>query len=159
MSSLEIYRDVLLAHNEQPHNFYAMPNPTHIANGHNPLCGDEITVYLQMEAGNIKNISFTGQGCAVCKASASLMTLRLEGKQAVEAESDAQCVLMWLKDILATQPINLGQLEALIGVRNFPMRIKCATLAWHAFLNALQHPHQSSDQCSNTCACCRNKDE
>lgn len=154
MNSLEMYRDVLLAHNEQPHHFYALPKPTHAAHGHNPLCGDEITVHLRIEGNQIKEISFTGQGCAICKASASLMTLRLEGQTAADAEKDAQGVLAWLNDASAEQPSNLGELEALIGVRKFPMRIKCATLAWHAFLKALNQPATSDKHEGSACGCC-----
>ena len=158
MNSLEMYRDVLLAHNEQPHHFYALPKPTHAAHGHNPLCGDEITVHLRIEGNQIKEISFTGQGCAICKASASLMTLRLEGQTAADAEKDAQGVLAWLNDASAEQPSNLGELEALIGVRKFPMRIKCATLAWHAFLKALNQPaiSDTNKESSASCGCCGN---
>ena len=148
-----MYREVLLAHNEQPHHFYALPKPTHMAHGRNPLCGDEITVYIQTEADKIKNVSFTGQGCAVCRASASLMTLRLEGQTATEAERDVRCVLTWLNDTTAEPPPNLGELEALLGVRKFPMRIKCATLAWHAFLKALKQPVLPNGSVQNACGC------
>jgi nitrogen fixation NifU-like protein len=156
MNSLEIYRETLLAHNEQPHNFRALSHPTHQSDGHNPLCGDEITVYLRIEGERIKEISFTGQGCAICKASASLMTLRLEGLSVTDAEKDAQGILAWLNDATATQPDNLGELEALLGVRKFPMRIKCATLAWHAFLKALTRPATSDIDNGNSasCGCC-----
>ena len=159
MNSLEIYRETLLAHNEQPHNFHALPHPTHQSNGHNPLCGDEITVYLRIEGERIKEISFTGQGCAICKASASLMTLRLEGQTTADAEKDARGVLQWLNDATATQPDNLGELEALLGVRKFPMRVKCATLAWHAFLKALNQPATSDTdkESSPSCGCCGNE--
>ena len=156
MNSLEIYRETLLAHNEQPHHFYALLHPTHQSDGHNPLCGDEITVYLRIEGDRIKEISFTGQGCAICKASASLMTLRLEGLSVTDAEKDAQGVLQWLNDATATQPDNLGELEALFGVRKFPMRIKCATLAWHAFLKALTRPITSDTHEGSACGCCGN---
>lgn len=154
MSSLEIYREALLAHNEQPHNFHALSHPTHQSDGHNPLCGDEITVYLRAEDDRIKEISFTGQGCAICKASASLMTLRLEDQTTADAEKDAQKVLKWLNDATAEQPNNLGELEALLGVRKFPMRIKCATLAWHAFLKALNQPAICDTHEGGACGCC-----
>ena len=158
MNSLEIYRETLLAHNEQPHNFHALSHPTHQSDGHNPLCGDEITVYLRIENDRIKEISFTGQGCAICKASASLMTLRLEGQTTADAEKDAQKILKWLNDATAEQPENLGELEALLGVRKFPMRVKCATLAWHAFLKALNQPAGSDagKESSASCGCCSN---
>ena len=154
MNSLEMYREVLLAHNEQPHHFYALPKPTHAAHGHNPLCGDEITVHLRIESDRIKEISFTGQGCAICKASASLMTLSLEGLSVTDAEKDAQGILKWLNDATAEQPDNLGELEALLGVRKFPMRIKCATLAWHAVLKALNQPAISDKHEGSACGCC-----
>ena len=150
-----MYREVLLAHNEQPHHFYALSQPTHVAHGHNPLCGDEITVHLRIDGNRIKEISFMGQGCAICKASASLMTLRLEGQETTDAEKDAQGVLAWLNDAAAEQPDHLGELEALLGVRKFPMRIKCATLAWHAFLKALNQPAGSDgSESSASCGCC-----
>ena len=149
-----MYREVLLAHNEQPHHFYALPNPTHTSYGHNPLCGDEITVHLRIEGDQVNEISFTGQGCAICKASASLMTLRLEGLSVTDAEKDAQNVLKWLNDASAEQPENLGELEALLGVRKFPMRVKCATLAWHAFLKALNRPMTSDTHEGSACGCC-----
>ena len=154
MSSLEMYREVLLTHNDQPHHFYALTNPTHAAHGHNPLCGDEITVHLRIDGNRIKEISFTGQGCAICKASASLMTLRLEGQETTDAEKDAQGVLAWLNDATAEQPENLGELEALLGVRKFPMRIKCATLAWHAFVKALNQPTTPDKHEGSDCGCC-----
>ena len=159
MNSLEIYRETLLAHNDQPHHFYALSHPTHQSDGHNPLCGDEITVYLQIEGDRIKELSFTGQGCAICKASASLMTLRLEGQTTANAEKDAQGILAWLNDAATEQPTNLGELEALLGVRKFPMRIKCATLAWHAFLKALNQPATSDTdkESSPSCGCCGNE--
>lgn len=157
MNSLEIYRETLLAHNERPNHFYALQHPTHRSDGRNPLCGDEVTAYLQVENNIVKDVSFTGQGCAVCKASASLMTSRLPGKSVSEAEADAKSVLAWLKDASAEPPSDLGELEALTGVRKFPMRLKCATLAWHAFLKALNQPSNSDAGKGNACGCCGGK--
>ena len=152
--NLEMYREVLLAHNEQPHHFYPLSQPTHTAYGHNPLCGDEITVYVRTEENRVKGLPFTEQTCAVCKASASLMTVRLEGQNIADAEKDAQAVLEWLNNATAEAPKDLGELEALLGVRKFPMRIKCATLAWHAFLKALNQPTGSDEAKGSACGCC-----
>lgn len=157
MKSLEMYQETLLAHNEQPHHFYALSHPSHQAQGKNPLCGDEITVYMQIENDILRTISFTGQGCAICKASASLMTARLEGKTIVQAKEEAERILAWLTDAFFPCPKDLGELEALQGVRNFPMRLKCATLAWHTFQKACDTPVSSVCACqknsSHSCGC------
>lgn len=150
MKSLEMYQETLLAHNEQPHHFYALPHPAYQAQGKNPLCGDEVTVYVQIENDILQTISFTGQGCAICKASASLMTARLEGKTTAHAKEEAEQILQWLTDASTPSPSDLGELEALQGVRKFLMRIKCATLAWHTFLKAC------NTSASSTCACQKN---
>ena len=152
MNTLEIYQEVLLAHNENPNNFYAIEHPTNKAYGVNPTCGDEISVYLLLnKEGTLETVSFTGQGCAICKASASIMTLHLQGKTIAQAEADANQVLQVLNDPNAALPNHLDELEALIGVRKFPMRVKCATLAWHTFLKALRNEPTETPNC----CCCR----
>ena len=148
-----MYQEVLLAHNENPNNFRAIENASCSAQGNNPLCGDEITVYLQFQDGKISDISFLGQGCAICKASASLMTSRLRGLNGAEAEKVAQDIIQLINDDTQPIPKDLGELEAILGVRKFPARIKCATLAWHTFLKALQK--KSSCNCKPTQACPR----
>ena len=132
MSELdELYQEVILDHNRSPRNFCRLDNATHHAVGHNPLCGDHVDIYLQIEDGVISDISFEGNGCAISKASASLMTERIKGlslDEASELYTDIHNVLKGEKDI---DPDRLGKLAALSGVSEFPMRVKCATLAWH----------------------------
>ena len=158
MSLQEIYQEVLLAHNEHPNNFFEMPDAASKAHGHNPLCGDEISVFLDLEGNQLKQISFTGQSCAICKSSASLMTEYLKGKTADVAKKEALAFIELLNDPEKAVPENLGEMEALLGVRKFPARLKCATLAWHTFLKALEHPDSGniaseSCSCQHNCAC------
>lgn len=156
MSLEEIYQEVLLSHNEHPNNFEVLFNATHQAYGHNPLCGDEISIYVVINEGKVDKISFQGEGCAICKASASLMTEALKGLSMDAAKAKTEAFIRLLNDEKQSIPTDLGELEALLGVRNFPARLKCATLAWHTFLNALEgkqaccHSHGS---CSGNCCC------
>ncbi len=133
----DLYQEVILDHNKRPRNFRIIPRPTHKADGVNPLCGDRISVFLNIEDGVIKDIAFQGAGCAISSASASLMTEALKGKPVAEIEhlfdafhnvvtSDCDC------------PRGLGKLSVLAGVRDYPSRVKCATLAWHAVRAALE---------------------
>ncbi len=140
MSLQDIYQEVLLEHNDNPHNFCVLEHPSHQAYGNNPLCGDELTIHVQIEANVIRALSFTGEGCAICKASASLMTLTLEGKTITEATQMCRAFIALLNDDTLPIPSDLGEREALLGVRKFPARLKCATLAWHTFLKALSNP-------------------
>ena len=156
MSLQEIYQEVLLAHNERPNNFFEMPNATFKAHGHNPLCGDEISIFLDFDGNTVKQISFTGQSCAICKSSASLMTEYLKGKSADVAQKDALNFIELLNHPEQAIPENLGELEALLGVRNFPARLKCATLVWHTFLKALEHSAEGKNVASATCSCQHN---
>ena len=156
MSLQDIYQEVLLAHNENPNNFRVLDNPSHSAHGSNPLCGDELNVYVNVHEGIVKELAFSGQGCAICKASASLMTQSLEGKTTEQAIKEAKDFIALLNDKNQTAPKNLGEREALLGVRKFPARLKCATLAWHTFLKAM---HANANcQCNsnnkNCCGCC-----
>ena len=158
MSLQEIYQEVLLAHNEHPNNFFEMPDAAAKAHGHNPLCGDEISVFLNFDGDKLKQISFVGQSCAICKSSASLMTEYLKGKTAEVAKKDALAFIELLNDPEQSVPEDLGELEALLGVRKFPARLKCATLAWHTFLKALEQPTEgnatsASCSCSHNCCC------
>jgi nitrogen fixation NifU-like protein len=135
----DLYQQLILDHNRRPHNFGVLPHATHRADGYNPLCGDKFTVYLQLEAdGRIGDVRFDGQGCAISKASASLMTDRLKGLSALQADS----LFKSFHALLAGEPDadseSLGKLAAFSGVREFPMRVKCATLAWHTFRAALR---------------------
>lgn len=139
MASMEdLYQEIILDHNKRPRNFGPLAGATHRADGHNPLCGDELMVSMRLVDGRIESIHFQGQGCAISKASASLMTQALAGMGVEQARGLARRVV----DGLDTQVRELtfaevGDLAALSGVRQFPARIKCATLAWYACLCAL----------------------
>ena len=137
----DLYQEVILDHNKRPRNFRIISEPTHTANGLNPLCGDRVSVYLDIQEGVIKDIAFQGAGCAISSASASLMTEALKGKRVDDVAplfdafhtvvtSDGEC------------PRGLGKLSVLAGVRDYPSRVKCATLAWHAVRAALEEHQQ-----------------
>ncbi|TVO52725.1 SUF system NifU family Fe-S cluster assembly protein [Denitromonas halophila] len=135
----ELYQEVIFDHNRQPRNFHDMPEADHHADGHNPLCGDQLTVYLRINNDVIEDVSFVGHGCAISTASASLMTEAVKGKTVAEVEA-------LFKDFHAllteTPPErDFGKLAVLTGVREFPARVKCATLAWHTLHNALIGDH------------------
>jgi nitrogen fixation NifU-like protein len=137
----ELYQQVILDHNKSPRNFRKIENPTVALEGYNPLCGDNVTIYLELDDNKIiKDISFQGSGCAISKASASLMTSMLKGKSIDEAK-----VLFEKFHHLVTAKIDeevdleeLGKLAVFSGVREFPARVKCASLAWHTMINALE---------------------
>ena len=134
-----LYDLVIIDHNKNPRNFREMDAPTASAHGHNPLCGDHLIVYIRMEGERIADVSFTGGGCAISKASASIMTDALKGKTRQEAEAlFAKFHNMLNLDATDAVPAeDLGKIEALRGVREYPVRVKCATLAWHALAAAL----------------------
>ena len=142
MSELrELYQQVILDHNKNPRNYGRLKEANRHQEGHNPLCGDSLTVSLLVDdAQVIQDINFEGSGCAISKASASLMTSLVKGKTAVEAEqifSDFRALVTSDVD----QPVDeakVGKLAVFGGVREFPMRVKCATLAWHTMRSALQ---------------------
>lgn len=135
----ELYAEMILDHNRSPRNRRSMPAASSHADGHNPLCGDQVTVYLDIADGIIKDISFEGQGCAISTASASLMTEALVGKPVAEAEAVFQQFHRMLTEDGANIEFeeDLEKLEVFGGVREFPMRVKCATLAWHTMHAAL----------------------
>lgn len=140
MSDLDdLYQEIILDHNRRPRNYGPMPDATHHADGHNPLCGDEVTVFVHLDGDTISNITFDGQGCAISKASASLMTTRLKGKPLSEAHKLMEEVRALLTGPEQENPDleELGDLAALGGVRKFAVRVKCATLAWHTLEAAL----------------------
>ena len=140
MSELsDLYQEIILDHNRRPRNYGQLDQPTHQAEGHNPLCGDEISVFIQVEDDTITDISFDGQGCAISKASASLMTSRLKGRTLDEVRAVAADVreLLTGPDEEPADLEKLGDLAALQGVRKYAVRVKCATLAWHALEAAL----------------------
>jgi len=132
----ELYQEVIFDHNRHPRNFHAMPGASHSADGHNPLCGDQLTVYLQVHDGVVTEASFEGHGCAISTASASLMTEAVLGKSVEEIETLFRDFHALLTDI-PPEGRDFGKLEVLAGAREFPSRVKCATLAWHTLHNAL----------------------
>jgi len=140
MSDLtDLYQEVILDHNRRPRNFGPLASANRQAFGHNPLCGDQLTVFLQMEQGVIQDIRFEGSGCAISKASASLMTDAVKGKAVPEVLSlfDAFHAMVTTPLERDIDPDALGKLSVLSGVREFPVRIKCASLAWHTMKAAL----------------------
>lgn len=143
MSDLtDLYQAVILDHNKRPRNRGRLPTATRVASGDNPTCGDNCTVYLRMDGDRVGEISFEGSGCAISQASASLMTTELVGKTKAEAEA----AFADFKDVVTTgrQPEDFSEVAAFAGVHAFPARIKCATLAWHAAVDALNKPDQPS---------------
>lgn len=145
MSELsDLYQEIILDHNRRPRNYGKLDQVTHQAEGHNPLCGDEISVFVRVEDDRITDISFDGQGCAISKASASLMTSRLKGRTLEEVRTVAADVreLLTGSDEEPADLERLGDLAALQGVRKYAVRVKCATLAWHALEAALQGDHE-----------------
>jgi len=132
-----LYEEVILDHNRRPRNFRRVPEGSnHHASGHNPLCGDHLTIELKVEDGIIKDVGFDGAGCAISTASASLMTESVKGKTLAEAQSLFQGV----HDLLTKDgdAAKLGKLQVLAGVREYPARVKCATLPWHTLEAALK---------------------
>lgn len=141
MSDLtELYQEVILDHSQQPRNFRRLGDANRTAEGSNPLCGDQITVYVKLEEDVIQEISFEGEGCAISKASASLMTVSVKGKTKVESETlfDVFRHMVTGEQDGTLNPVDLGKLTALLGVKEYPVRVKCATLAWHTLRAALE---------------------
>ena len=131
----ELYQEIILDHNKQPRNCYVMDCAHRSADGHNPLCGDTVKVYLRIDDGVISEISFQGAGCAICTASTSLMTESVKGKTVEEAKDLFEGFHHTLTGVADEQGVELGKLQVCEGVREYPVRVKCATLAWHT-LNA-----------------------
>jgi nitrogen fixation NifU-like protein len=137
-----LYQELILDHNRKPRNFRVMENADRQVEGHNPLCGDQLTLWLKMDGDRIADVSFItppGVGCAISKASASLMTSTVKGKTRVEAEA----IFEKFHDLVMgkldeAQAKELGSLRAFGGVSKFPMRVKCASLAWHSLHSALE---------------------
>ena len=136
-----LYEQVILDHTKNPRNFKVLDPCDRKAEGFNPLCGDQFTIYVKLEGDRIADLSFEGNGCAISKASASLMTSLLKGKTAAEAES----LFNHFHTMVTSDPespvdeASVGKLRVFAGVREYPMRIKCATLAWHTFQAALEN--------------------
>lgn len=147
MSDLsDLYQEVILDHNRRPRNFRRIDRPSHAAEGYNPLCGDRLTVFLTVDDGRIADVAFEGSGCAISKASASLMTDRVKGCTVPEAQD----LFARFHRMVTTPPDreveDLGKLSALAGVREFPIRIKCASLAWHTLKAALEQTQRVSTE-------------
>ena len=138
MSDLsDLYQEVILDHNKRPRNFRVLENPTHHAEGYNPLCGDRLSLYLTVDDGVIKDVGFQGSGCAISKASASLMTSALKGKTVGEARE----LYDRFHRLVTEGPEkagDMGKLAVLSGVCQFPTRVKCASLVWHTMKNAIE---------------------
>lgn len=145
MSELnELYQETILEHNKNPRNFREISDADKTADGNNPLCGDALRVYVDMEGDTVKDVAFKGSGCAISKASASMMTQVVKGKSKEEAEllfdEFHRMVLGELDE--ETEENHLGKLKIFAGVREFPARVKCASLSWHT-LNAALHGDES----------------
>ena len=143
MDLRELYQEVILDHNKRPRNF-RVPDPVNRrAEGYNPLCGDKITVFLYVEGDVIKDLGFQGTGCAISKASASMMTDVLKGKTLAEAGKffDQFHDMVTAPASSEVKTESLGKLAVLAGVREYPMRVKCASLAWHTMKAAMQAEH------------------
>lgn len=137
MDLTDLYQEIILDHGKRPRNKHSLDSPTHQAEGHNPMCGDQIRLQLIIHDNIITQAAFNGCGCAISSASASILTETIIGKTTDQAES----LYNDFKTAVTTQePTNtshLGELEALLGVKKYPSRVKCATLAWHALHNAI----------------------
>ena len=149
MSDLrDLYQEVILDHNRRPRNWGAVESPDRTVDGYNPLCGDKLRLTLRMDGDRIGELKFEGSGCAISKASASLMTDAVKGKSAAEARALADAL-----QAVVTTPMDkpaddgaLGKLAVLSGVREFPARVKCATLAWHTLRSALEGKETASTE-------------
>ena len=144
MDLKDLYRDVIVDHNRNPRNFRAMPDADRKAEGFNPLCGDRLTLYVKIEDDRVADVSFDGTGCAISVASASLLTESVKGRTVRQAEE----LFTKMHDLLTRQDVAvdvpaLGKLGALSGVREFPARVKCASLCWHT-LDAALHRQVSA---------------
>jgi nitrogen fixation protein NifU and related proteins len=131
----DLYQQVILDHCKHPRNFHELGTPTCSAQGHNPLCGDQLKLFLALEGDRIKDISFVGSGCCISKASASLLTENLKGK----TKAEAQRIFDQVHEMITTGRVqgDVGKLAVFAGVYKFPARVKCAILAWHAVMAAL----------------------
>ena len=144
----DLYREIILDHYRSPRNRGELPPPAQHAEGHNPLCGDEITVYLDLDGDTVSDVKVNGQGCSISQSSASMMSAAVKGRSV----ADVRALVRKFKGMMSIETdgdeplddVPLGDLEALQGVVKFPVRIKCATLAWNTLLEALDSPHSDS---------------
>ncbi|HTZ74535.1 MAG TPA: SUF system NifU family Fe-S cluster assembly protein [Candidatus Aquilonibacter sp.] len=141
----DLYQEVILEHSKAPRNFKKLPNANHHAEGFNPLCGDRFTVYLDVEGDTVRDIAFQGSGCAISKASASMMTQSIKGKTLAEAERLFENFHKFVttQDHHDADSAELGKLAVFSGVAEFPARVKCATLAWHTLQAAIEGKQDS----------------
>ncbi|HRK22168.1 MAG TPA: SUF system NifU family Fe-S cluster assembly protein [Fimbriimonadaceae bacterium] len=149
MSELrELYKEIILDHNRQPRNFGVPESATSQADGHNPLCGDQVTIYLDIRDGIVHNVRFMGSGCAISVASASIMTEAVQGKTVAEAEVLFEQFHHAMTEDRAAGPITGedSELDALSGVKEFPIRVKCATLPWHTLRAALHGENSATTE-------------
>ncbi|HEY6333428.1 MAG TPA: SUF system NifU family Fe-S cluster assembly protein [Blastocatellia bacterium] len=146
MSSLDgLYQEVILDHTKRPRNFRVIERANRKAEGYNPLCGDKVTVYLNVVDGKISDISFQGSGCAISTASASLLTETLKGKTEAEVEALFESFHDLVTKGEAAGGPDLGKLEVFSGVSEFPARVKCATLSWHTLRAAMAESKEESE--------------
>ena len=144
MSDLrELYQDVILEHSKAPRNYRELPKANYKAEGYNPLCGDHFTVYLNLEGDKIQDVSFQGSGCAISKASASMMTQSVKGKSKEEAKKLFEQFHELVTGQANGNRESVGKLAVFAGVSEFPVRVKCATLAWHTLQAALEGKQES----------------
>jgi nitrogen fixation protein NifU and related proteins len=144
MSDLrELYQDVILEHSKAPRNYRELPLANHKAEGYNPLCGDHFTLYVDLEGDRVRDISFQGSGCAISKASASMLTQVVKGKTRAEAHELFDKFLQLVKGEGRGDRAELGKLAVFSGVCEFPVRVKCATLVWHTLEAALEGKQQA----------------
>ena len=140
----DLYQEVILDHNKNPKNYHAMDDATHRAEGHNPLCGDQVEIFIKVEDNKVVDISFQGHGCAISKAASSVMTTLLKGKTLQEVhETFDKYQHLITADM--NEPVDIdefGQLAVFAGVREFPMRVKCASLSWHTLISALDNDNE-----------------
>ncbi|HXF95665.1 MAG TPA: SUF system NifU family Fe-S cluster assembly protein [Gemmatimonadales bacterium] len=134
----DLYQQVIIEHNRSPRNYRVLPDANRTAEGDNPLCGDRLTLYLKVNGDTIEDVGFQGRGCAISQASASLMTAAVQGKRVAEAQALFDAVHAMLTGSGTPDPGRLGKLAALAGVRQFPARVKCASLSWHTLRAALE---------------------
>ncbi len=150
MHTNSLYQEVILDHNKKPRNYGKLDHASHQATGHNPLCGDRLDITLQLENDQIQSIAFQGESCAICKASASMMTAAVKGKTRMDAETLIHEFRELTTGKLDTNlPHHLGRLTVFSGIRDLPTRVKCAILPWHtlhAALNSLTNASTEADQ-------------
>jgi nitrogen fixation NifU-like protein len=148
MDSKQLYQEVILDHNRKPRNWGKLPDASHRAEGLNPLCGDHIWITLRIDGGNIAALAFEGESCAICKASASMMTANVKGKSVEQAERMVQEFreMATGKLDVAKQPNQLGRLSVFAGVKDLPSRVKCAILPWHTLHAAFSEQQSTSTE-------------